>query len=129
MRQLEAIRRQDPQAQLDVTFILATHTNPEDKLRGRVTKIHASAEAGGEKGSTVRMTVAFDQQELLKVAEAAAAGAAAAASADATLAELKQNLKVAADVKAKIHCGQEPIGFVLFHDLWEFLQSRVFFRF
>lgn len=122
VRQLESLRRDNPQAELEVTFILATHTNPEDKLRGRVTKIHTSAEVSGDSGNTVRMTVAFDQNELLKIAEGSAGGAAA-------LEQLKQNLKVQADVKAKIHCGRESLGFVLFHDVWEFIQSRILFRF
>jgi hypothetical protein len=133
-RHLRVIREQDPDAQLEVTFILATHTNPEDKLRGKVTNIHTSAEVNGEEGSTVRMTVAFDQQELLKIVETSkddgkSAAAASAASAEQVLAQLKSNLKVGADVKAKIHCGREPVGYVLFHELWEFVQSRILFRF
>jgi hypothetical protein len=72
------------------------------------------------------MEVAFDQNELLKIVsdEAAATGEDPAM----LIAELKENLKVGADVKAKIHCGRAPVGYVLFHDLWEFLQSRVLFR-
>jgi hypothetical protein len=135
VRQLQTIQAKDPKAQLEVTFILATHPDPDDKLRGRVIKIDSSAEVKGEEGNTVRMTVAFDQNELLKVAEgtiapgeSASAGGPATPSA-AALAELKRNLKVGADVKAKIHCGREPVGYVLFHELWEFIQSRILFRF
>jgi hypothetical protein len=69
------------------------------------------------------MHVSFNQNELLKLtAQDEASGAAA-------LAELKKSLKVGADVKAKIHCGREPVGYVLFSDLWEFIQSRILFRF
>jgi hypothetical protein len=134
-RHLRVIREKDPNAKLEVTFILATHTNPEDKLRGKVTNIHTSAEVNGEEGSTVRMTVAFDQKELLKIVEGSKDGngrtttATSAASAEQVLAQLKENLKVGADVKAKIHCGREPVGYVLFHELWEFIQSRILFRF
>ena len=38
------------------------------------------------------------------------------------------DLKVGADVKAKILCGKAPVGYVLFSDLFEFIQSRVLFR-
>jgi hypothetical protein len=132
-RQLLALREQDPDAELEVTFILATHPDPEDKLRGRVTNIGNSAEVSGDGGNTVRMTVAFNQRELLKLVDENSAGPAGASAARANpeqaIAELKQNLKVDADVKAKIHCGREPVGYVLFHELWEFIQSRILFRF
>ncbi|HEX6960920.1 MAG TPA: hypothetical protein VF175_03580, partial [Lacipirellula sp.] len=132
-RQLRAIKEKDPNARLDVTFILATHVNPEDKLHGQVVNIDPSVEVGGESGNTVRMTVAFDQDELLKIVDDASAGLGASAAAQANpeqaIAELKQNLKVGADVKAKIHCGREPIGYVLFHEVWEFIQSRILFWF
>jgi hypothetical protein len=113
-----------------VTFILATHPDPEDKLRGKVTKIQPSAEVGGEGGNTVRMTVAFDQQELLKIVDEQSGGKGfAGATPEEALAELKENLKVGADVKAKIHCGRAAVGYVLFHELWEFIQSRILFWF
>jgi multidrug efflux pump subunit AcrA (membrane-fusion protein) len=132
-RQRRAIKEKDPNAEPEVTFILATHVNPEDKLRGKVVNIDPSVEVGGETGNTVRMTVAFDQDELLKLIDDNSAGQGASVEAQANpeqaIAELKQNLKVGADVKAKIHCGREPVGYVLFHELWEFVQSRILFRF
>jgi multidrug efflux pump subunit AcrA (membrane-fusion protein) len=126
IRRLQELRKADPKAQLEVTFILATHPDPDDRLHGWVTHIDESAEVTGEDGNMVRMEVAFDQNELLKIVsdEAAATGEDPAM----LIAELKENLKVGADVKAKIHCGRAPVGYVLFHDLWEFLQSRVLFR-
>jgi multidrug efflux pump subunit AcrA (membrane-fusion protein) len=126
VRHLRELREQDPNAQLEVTFILATHPDPDDKLKGRVVNIHGSAEVNDESGNTVRMTVAFDQNELRKLLDAD--DAVVAAGAD-SIAELKQNLKVGADVKAKIHCGRAPIGYVWFHEVWEFIQSRILFRF
>jgi hypothetical protein len=60
----------------------------------------------------------------------AAAGApSAGGDAEQAIAQLKKNLKVGADVKAKIHCGRAAIGYVWFHELWEFIQSRILFRF
>jgi multidrug efflux pump subunit AcrA (membrane-fusion protein) len=115
------LRQQNPQAQLDVTFILATH--PSVKLEGRVTKVHSSAEVSGDRGNTVRMDVSFNQNELVKLRPDGAPG-----GAEAAVAELKRNLKVGADVKAKIHCGRAPVGYVILHDAWEFIQSRILFR-
>jgi multidrug efflux pump subunit AcrA (membrane-fusion protein) len=125
-RQLNALRQNDSEAKLKVTFILATH--PAIKLTGYVAKDHASAEVTGDKGNAVRMDVDFDQSELLKLT-AAAGAPSAGGDADEAIAQLKKNLKVGADVKAKIHCGRAAIGYVWFHELWEFIQSRILFRF
>ena len=118
---LRELREKDPSATLPVTFILATNPDSADKLHGHVVEIAPSAETNGEKGNAVRMRVAFDQQELAKLV-------AGAGVSDAALAALKQELKVGADVKAKIDCGRRPVGYVLFHELWEFIQSRILFR-
>lgn len=123
VRHWQKIQEEDPKAQLDVSFILATNPDYEDRLSGKVTKIHSSAEVNGDQGSAVRMTVSFDQNELLKLVDDSGA------SGNEAIAQLKKNLKVGADVKAKIHCGREPVGYVWFHELWEFIQSRILFRF
>jgi multidrug efflux pump subunit AcrA (membrane-fusion protein) len=129
-RQLREMQQKNQNAQLEVTFILATHPDPEDKLRGKITKIEPSAEVGGEGGNAVRMTVAFDQNELLKIIDENSGGKSlAVAEREQAIAQLKQNLKVGADVKAKIHCGRAAVGYVLFHELWEFIQSRILFWF
>ena len=118
---LRELRQTDPNATLPVTFILATNPDSEDKLQGRVIEIAASAETNGEKGNAVRMRVAFEQQELAKLSDTNDAS-------DTAIDALKQDLKVNADVKAKIDCGRKPVGYVLFHELWEFIQSRILFR-
>ena len=115
------IHKTDPNAELLVTFILATNPDSEDKLQGRIVQIAPSAETNGEKGNAVRMRVAFDQKELAKLSDANDAS-------DAAIDALKQDLKVNADVKVKIDCGRKPVGYVLFHELWEFIQSRILFR-
>jgi multidrug efflux pump subunit AcrA (membrane-fusion protein) len=127
VRQLQNLRAVDPNAKLQATFILATHPGREDQITGYIdpAKIHNSAEVNGEKGNSVRMIVSFDQNELAKLAD----DAAAPADPNEAIAQLKKNLKVGADVKAKIYCGREPIGYVWFHELWEFIQSRILFRF
>jgi hypothetical protein len=132
IRYLRKIREDDPDAQLEVEFMLFVHTGID--LRGHVVRIESSAEIAGEKGNTVRMDVAFDQQELLKLLPGATETSIAALQADPAaaakaIAELKDNLKVGGDMRAKIYCGRAPVGYVLFHDLWEFIQSRILFRF
>jgi multidrug efflux pump subunit AcrA (membrane-fusion protein) len=129
LRYQQALHAKDPKAELEVTFMLASHTGVN--LKGKVVRIDKSAELAGDKGNTLRMVVAFDQNELLKLAtdgEVASATGSPAQDAAQSLAELKHNLKVNADVKAKIHCGRAAVGYVLFHDLWEFIQSRILFR-
>ncbi len=103
-------QRLQQQGKLKVTYILATH--PSIKLSGEVEQVDTSAEMQKDSGNTVRMRVSFAQEELKKL-----------------VADPTNDLKVGADVKAKIHCGQRAIGYVWFHDLFEFVQSKILFRF
>ena len=105
----QTLRAEDPKAKLEVEFVLATHTG--EPISGVVEKIHESAEVHGEDGNSVRMRVVFPQSALRQLVD------------DPTT-----ELKVGADVKAKIHCGQRAIGYVWFSDLFEFVQSRILFR-
>jgi hypothetical protein len=105
----QELRDEDPQARLDVSFILATHS--AEHLNGKVEEIDTSAEAQGDKGNTVRMVVSFPQEDLKRLVKDPA-----------------NELKVGADAKAKVMCGQQPVGYVLLHDLFEFVQSRILFR-
>ena len=41
----------------------------------------------------------------------------------------QQKLRQGAAVTAKVYCGKRPLGYVLLHDVIEFIQSRVLFRF
>jgi len=110
VQRLQDLRRTDPEAKLTVTFILATHS--AEHLSGHVEEIDASAEVHGESGNTVRMRVSFPQDDLKKIVE------------DPT-----NQLKVGADAKVKILCGERAVGYVWFHDLFEFIQSQILFRF
>lgn len=105
----QELKKKDPNAKLEVSFILATHS--AEHLNGTVKEIDTSAEVQGEKGNTVRMTVTFPQEDLKRLVNDPA-----------------NELKFGADAKAKIMCGQKPVGFVLLHDLFEFIQSRILFR-
>ena len=89
-----------------MTFILATQ--PGVKHEGKVKEVHYSAEVLGEKGNTVLVKVDIE------------------GSADKAL---FADLRPGAEVKAKVYCGRRSIGYILFHDLWAFIESRILFRF
>lgn len=110
VERLKTIQADDPNAKLEVSFILETHSN--ERLTGQVHRIDTNAEIHGEDGNTVKMVVKFDQQELKRI-----------------VADPANELKVGADIKAKVLCGKKPIGYVWFSDLFEFVQSRILFRF
>jgi biotin carboxyl carrier protein len=130
VRHLKALREDDPDARLKVTFMLATHPDSDDHLTGYISSASPSAEVTGESGNTVRMTVSFPQDELLKLVDLpeSSSPAVTGVAAEEAIGELKKNLKVGADVKVKIHCGRAAIGYVWFHEVWEFIQSRILFR-
>ena len=109
VEQLRKLRETDPPAKLEVTFILETHS--AEHLTGTVEEIDPSAEIHGEEGNTVRMRVSFPQEELKRL-----------------VSDPANQLKVGADAKAKIQCGQRAVGYVLLHDLFEFVQSKILFR-
>lgn len=109
VRTVQRLQKDDPGAKLEVEFVLATHTG--EPLTGTVEKIDTTAEVHGEDGNAIRMRVSFPQEALKQL-----------------VADPSTQLKVGADVKAKILCGKEPVGYVLFSDLFEFVQSRILFR-
>ena len=95
---------------LKVTFILATHADEE--FDGRLIRIAPTAEVRGEQGSqsnTVKLRVAFDDQDRLRELFAG-------------------NPKVGAEAIAKVHCGTASIGYVYLHDLVDFIRAKILFR-
>jgi biotin carboxyl carrier protein len=97
-RVVDAIR----DGKLKVSFILATEPNVTHE--GFVRRIAMSAESAEEKGTTVLLTVDFDRTKL------------------------PEKLRPGAEVIAKVHCGEAPIGYVYFHDVWSFIQKKILFR-
>jgi len=95
--------------ELQVTYILAT--DPGTEHSGRVIEVHRAAEVRGEEGSTVLVKVTLDDDP------AAGAGEQLAAYRHA-----------GAELNARVHCGRRSLGYVLFHDLIAFVQSRILFR-
>ncbi len=87
---------------LPVTFIMAN--DPGVEYHGVVKEIHNRAEVYEEEGNTVMIKVSLDGAQM-------------------------EHLRAGAGIVAQVHCGTRSIGYVWFHDLWEFIQSRVLFRF
>jgi hypothetical protein len=86
---------------LTVKYITAT--NPGVTHVGTVKEIHQTAEVRGEEGNTVLLRVAIDKNDV-------------------------SDRRSGAVVTAKVNCGRAPIGYVWFHDLFSFIQSKVLFR-
>jgi multidrug efflux pump subunit AcrA (membrane-fusion protein) len=89
-------------SELPVTFILAT--SPGASYKGTVSRVALATETDKANGSTVQVTVAFNRGEIPP-----------------------EQLRPGATVTAKIYCGRRSLGYVWLHELWETIQSRVFF--
>lgn len=91
----QAWRAQD--GGLPVRFVLATH--PDQRLEGRVVEIRRSAEVTAQGERIVKLRAAFDRRQA-------------------------PDLRDGAGVTAQIHCGRRPLGYVLFHELFEAVQEK-----
>jgi len=87
---------------LDTTYILAN--DPAHRHEGTINDVHMQAEVRGEEGNTVKLFVAIDKNDLTE-----------------------EQLSQGAGVMARVYCGKRALGFVWFHDLLEFVHSRVLF--
>ncbi len=97
---LRTWRESSPDAPPPVEYILATQ--PEHKFHGHIETIAGRAEITETDGSFVKVAVGIDPAESVP-------------------------LRSGAEVRAHIHCGRRPIGYVWFHELIEFVYSRVLF--
>jgi multidrug efflux pump subunit AcrA (membrane-fusion protein) len=88
------------QVELPVTFLLATE--PAVTHRGRVAQVALNSDAVGGQEPSVLVTVRLDN----------AVPAAA---------------RTGAGIKARIHCGQRPIGYVWLHDVIDAVRTQVLF--
>jgi len=89
---------------LEVSFQLATE--PGVTRYGEVVEIQRGAEVRGDEGNTVLIKVAIDKDDFLP-----------------------DQLRPGATVTAKVRCGWRPLGYVLLHDVFAFVQSRILFRY
>lgn len=83
-----------------VSFMLTSE--PGRSYEGKLIDVHGRAEQDPERGSFVPLKVQFDKSQV-------------------------SQLRPGAEATAKVHCGRRCLGFVWFHDVWEFLQTQVFF--
>ena len=107
------LKKKDPNARLRVEFIPASH--PDIKLFGTIVEIHDRAEVRSDLGSassssstglnTVLIKVALDDQEALP-----------------------PKLQLGTECAARIDCGKQPVGYVLFHEAIAFVQKNIIFR-
>jgi len=102
-RAWQAAKEDDPDAQLRVVFYPAT--NPEAQVEGRIVKIDTTAEARGEQGNAVRMTVEFNQEEFFKIVKSP---------------------KLGAKVNAKVYCGRERVAYAWLHDMVDAARAQYF---
>jgi multidrug efflux pump subunit AcrA (membrane-fusion protein) len=90
---------------LPVTFFPEQAVGEE--FTGELVEIDLSAHARAEKGNSVRLKVAFDQQSVKSRVP---------------------DLKVNAGAVAKVHCGTTSIGYKYLHDLIDFIRAKILFR-
>jgi hypothetical protein len=90
-------------AELEVEYILSV--SPSSRYVGTVRDIEAAAEVHGEEGNTVRMFARIDTDLI-----------------DPTY------RRPGAELTASVYCGRRALGYAWFHRVFEFVQSRVFFR-
>lgn len=100
LRAQERFKKED----LDVEFVLATAS--ETKHQGVLEGISTRSVPSEAEGSVIEMYVKIDPK---------------------TKKELGELLRIGADVRAKINCGKEMLGYVLFGDVVEFIQNRLWF--
>lgn len=106
-------QRHDPGATLDVSFVLAT--DPNTTYRGVIEEFHDRAEVRSDSGTatgtapgginTVLIRVKLSDQETLP-----------------------SSLRPGAECSAKVDCGTAPLGYVLLHELFAFVQKNIVFR-
>ncbi|MBL8888455.1 MAG: HlyD family efflux transporter periplasmic adaptor subunit [Planctomycetaceae bacterium] len=97
---LTQIRRSE--TPVEVSFTLASQ--PGKTYVGTVSHIDQRAEVREIHGNSLRLTIAFDEQQVPD--------------------ELK---RMGTGVTAKIHCGRRPLGYVLFREVWETAQAQILF--
>lgn len=91
----------DQKSPPEIVFVLAADPNRE--YRGRIVESHLAAEPRGEEGNIVLVRAAIDKRELAQ-------------------------LHPGSDVRVRVECGTRSLGYVLLHDVWNFVQTRILFK-
>ena len=92
----------DIKSDLNVDYVMMS--GPGSTLHGTVAEIQEKAKVQGDEGNTLLVRVKINRDDL---------GA---------------NPETGAGVSAKIDCGQRSLGYVWFHDVIEFVQSKILFK-
>jgi multidrug efflux pump subunit AcrA (membrane-fusion protein) len=94
--------RNESRADLPVSFIVAA--DPYHERNGRIRDVHLAADVrDDEEGNTVLIKADLEDKNI-------------------------PGLNSGGEVRAKVHCGTKPLGYVWLHDIYEFLETQVFFR-
>ena len=101
-REVELAAEKPPRA-IQVTYILATE--PDREMEGTVKEIQQTAEVRKDQDNTVLILVNIDRDSIDP-----------------------EQLRMGTSVSAKLDCGRRSIGFVLFHDLIAWIQTKILFR-
>jgi len=103
----------DPAEQkVPVRFFPAT--DPNLQVKGKVENYAARSELDKKEGQSVKLSVSFKKSDFIGVD-------------DATQQNREGDLRPGATITARVHCGRSVLGFYLFHELIEFVQSRMLF--
>ncbi len=97
------LAHKDPPETIGVTYILAT--SPEKKMEGTVKEIQETAEVRDDQSNTFLVLVDINRDSIDP-----------------------NQLRMGTSVTAKLACGQHSIGFVLFHDMYAWIQTKILFR-
>lgn len=100
------LRKAKPGEKLDVMF--HTATNPSENYTGKIYEINLVSGVKAEEGNTVLVKVDFDKSQFSEA--------------------VRESLRPGADVAAKTYCGSRPLGFVIFHDLVNWIRKNVWFK-
>ena len=109
---LRAFPAEDPESELDVDLMLLTA--PTRTFKGKLPRARIAAQACPN-----REDANHPQPIVLASVRLDGPGIA---EADRVPADL---FLTGTDVHAKVRCGERPLGYVLFHGLWEFLHEKV----
>ena len=89
------------QDDLNVRYHLAT--NPHKTLHGTIHEVHGATNVSGDDGSGVKIRVTINQEDLVEP-------------------------RPGATCSAQVYCGKRAMGYCWFHEMFEFVQSKILFR-
>jgi len=79
-------------------------TNPHATLHGKIESVHGATQVTDDTGSGVRIRVKIDQADIV-------------------------DPRPGATCSAQVYCGRRAMGYCWFHEMFEFVQSKIIFRF